>query len=94
MPTELPIIDIVPLVPILLCNDILHLADKTPTSFPNSLARFLEPILCSTPKVRLDPAGGNELRRRSGNIVTGYNQLFRAVPAADHTVGCLDEGIG
>lgn len=93
MPTQFPIVYVLALLPVLLRNNILHLAHKTPASFTDSFARFLKSILRSTSEIRFHPTGRHKLRRRSSHVVAGNNQLLGAIPAADHTICRFDQRV-
>ena len=93
MPAQSRIIDILPLLPIPLLDNLLHLPDQAPTSLADGLTRLLEPILSLAPKVRLDPRRGDQLRRAGRNVVTRDDELLGGIPPADDPIGGLDEGV-
>ncbi len=93
MVTQLGVVNHFILIPVLLCNNILHLAHERLASVRHRLARTLQTVLRLAHQRRLDAAGGNQLGRAGGHVVTRDDELLRRVAAADDAVGCLDEHV-
>ena len=91
---ELPVINVLAFVSILLRNHVLDLPHQTPACLADRLAGFLESVLRAASKMSFDPARCYKLGRGGGDLVAGNDELLRTVPAADDAVRCLDQSVG